>query len=360
MFDKLKPLLEKAGVIAGERDPDRLIPILAELAKTILEVDRCSLFLFDKERNNLYTFVAHGGVRIEVSPDRGIVGAAFRNREPLLINDAYSDPRFNPEVDKKTGYKTKNILALPLIDSRENAIGVFQAINKLEGDFKDEDLQILQLISVYASNSLESSMLYAKLKSAYRETVLRLSHASEYKDQDTYNHIVRIGLMAGLIARKLGFDQEFCENIQMAAPMHDIGKIGIPDAILLKKGKLDPEEWEVMKTHTIVGYDILKDSENELLQMAAKIALEHHERWDGTGYPYGKAGKDISIEARITTISDVFDALTSKRPYKEPWPVSKAVEYMKDLSGKQFDPEVLEVFLNSLDEILKIKEEYRD
>lgn len=360
MFDRLKLLLEKAGNIAGEKDPDKLIPMLADLAKSILEADRCSLFLFDQDRNVLYTLVAHGGVRIEVSPDKGIVGAAFRNKEPLLIPDAYSDPRFNPEVDKQTGYKTRNIIALPLIDSRENVIGVFQVINKHGGDFTDEDMQILQLISVYASNSLESSRLYAKLKSAYRETVLRLSHASEYKDQDTYNHIVRIGLMANLIARKLGFDQEFCENIQLAAPMHDIGKIGIPDAILLKKGKLDPEEWEIMKTHTILGYDILKDSENELLQMAARIALEHHERWDGTGYPYGKSGEDISVEARITTISDVFDALTSKRPYKDPWPVSEAVKYMKDLSGKQFDPNIIETFFQNLDEILKIKEEYKD
>lgn len=360
MSDKLKRLLSSAGSIARERNAEKLIPLLTDLAKDLLEVDRCSLFIYDSSKNTLYTMVAHGNVKIEVPATAGVVGAVFASGEPLLIHDAYADPRFNKEVDKATGYVTRNILAVPLTDSRGRVIGVFQAINKLSGTFTLEDMELLQLLATYAGNSIEAGMLYQKIRSAYRETVMRLSHAAEYKDPDTYNHIVRIGLIASLIAQKSGYDEEYCYNLQMAAPMHDIGKIGVPDAILLKKGKLEGEEWEIMKRHTIIGYEILKDSENELLQMAARISLEHHERWDGTGYPYGKRGEEICVEARITSIADVFDALTSERPYKPAWSVEEALDYMRRLSGKHFDPELLEVFFQNLEEVLIIKEKYPD
>lgn len=360
MFDRVRILLGFAGRIAKEKEPEKLIPLLTDLARDILSVDRCSLFLHDEKKGVLYTMVAHGNVRIEVETHSGIVGAVFRSGEPIIVQDAYADPRFNREVDAKTGYRTKNILAVPLIDSKNRVLGVFEAINKLKGPFEEEDLELLRLLSVYAVDSLEASMLYKKLENAYRETVMRLSYAAEYKDPETYNHIVRIGLISALMAEKLGFDEEYCKNIQLAAPMHDIGKIGIPDNILLKKGKLEGEEWEIMKRHTIIGYEILKESENELLQMAARIALEHHERWDGTGYPYGKKGQEICIEARITSIADVFDALTSERPYKPAWSVEKAVEYMKGLSGKHFDPQLLELFLDNLEEVIIIKSKHAD
>lgn len=360
MSDRIRVLLDFAGRIAKEREPEKLIPLLADLARDVLSVDRCSLFLHDEKKDVLYTMVAHGDVRIEVERGTGIVGAAFRSGEPVVVQDAYADPRFNREVDARTGYRTRNILAVPLIDSRGRVLGVFQAINKLNGDFSQEDLELLRLLSVYAVDSLEASILYKKLESAYRETVARLSYAAEYKDPETYNHIVRIGLMSALMAEKLGFDEEYCKNIELAAPMHDIGKLGIPDHILLKKGKLEGEEWEIMKRHTIIGYEILKESESELLQMAARIALEHHERWDGTGYPYGKKGEEICLEARITSIADVFDALTSERPYKPAWSVEKAMDYMKELSGKHFDPELLNLFFDNLPEIVIIKEKYAD
>ncbi|MDW8095550.1 MAG: HD domain-containing protein [Aquificaceae bacterium] len=360
MSDKLRILLNSASQIAKEREAEKLIPILADLARELLDVDRCSLFLYDNLKNTLYTLVAHGGVRIEVPADAGIVGASFKSGEILLIPDAYADPRFNREVDKATGYRTRNILAVPLTDSKGNVLGVFQAINKLDGGFSAQDVDLLSLLATYASNSIEAGMLYERIKSAYKETVMRLSYAAEYKDPETYNHIVRIGMMSSLIAQKLGYDEEYCYNLQLAAPMHDIGKIGVPDAILLKKGKLEGEEWEIMKRHTIIGYEILKDSDSELLQMAARISLEHHEKWDGTGYPYGKKGEDICIEARITAIVDVFDALTSERPYKPAWSVEETSKYMKELSGKHFDPNLLEVFFENMPEILKIKQEFAD
>lgn len=243
MYDKVKILLNFASKISKEREPEKLIPLLTDLAKDILVVDRCSLFLFDEGKGTLYTLVAHGKVRIEVEAHKGIVGEVFMSGKTLLVKDAYSHPKFNPQVDKETGYRTYNILAAPLIDSRGRVMGVFEAINKLDGSFTAEDMELLNLLSAFAAGSVEAQILYARIKEAYEETVMRLSHAAEYKDPETYNHILRVGLISSFLAKRLGFDDTYCYNLKLAATMHDIGKIGIPDNILLKKGRLDQEEW---------------------------------------------------------------------------------------------------------------------
>ncbi len=357
---RVKLLLSSAERISREQDVDKLLIMLSDLARDVLEVDRCSLFLLDRERDELWTKVAHGVEEIRVPANKGIVGWVAQKGETLVVNDAYSDPRFNPEVDRKTGYRTKNVLAIPLLSKRGNILGVFQAVNKIKGKFTPEDVELFTLLGGYASSAIENSLLQAKVKEAYREAIMRLSFAAEYKDPETYNHIIRVGSYAKLMVEELGAEKEVCENIMLAAPMHDIGKIGIPDAILLKKGKLNDWEWEVMKKHTLIGYEILKDSSSELLQMAALVALDHHERWDGTGYPHGKREKEISLWGRVTAIADVFDALMSRRPYKEPWSLEKTLDYMKELSGKAFDPELIEIFLSNIDRIMDIRERYRD
>ncbi|WP_457600456.1 HD domain-containing phosphohydrolase [Hydrogenivirga sp.] len=357
---RIRLLLSSAEKISREQDVDKLLVMLSDLAREVLEVDRCSLFLLDRDRNELWTKVAHGVDEIRVPADKGVVGWVAQEGKSLVVNDAYSDSRFNPEIDRETGYRTKNIIAIPLFDKKGNILGVFQAVNKLTGDFTPEDVELFTLLGGYASSAIENSILQAKIKDAYREAVMRLSHAAEYKDPETYNHIVRVGLYAKLMAEKLGFEKEVCDSIMLAAPMHDIGKIGIPDAILLKKGKLNDWEWEVMKRHTVIGYEILKDSSSELLQMAALVALDHHEKWDGTGYPNGKRGEEISLWGRITSIADVFDALLYKRPYKEPWTLDQATEHMKSLKGKAFDPELIDLFFDNITEVMDIRERYKD
>ena len=357
---RIKLLLSSAERISREQDVDKLLVMLSDLARDILEVDRCSLFLLDREKNELWTKVAHGVEEIRVPADSGVVGWVAQRGESLVVKDAYADPRFNPEVDKETGYRTQNILAIPLFDKKGNVLGVFQAVNKLSGNFSEEDLELFTLLGGYASSAIENSLLQAKVKEAYREAIMRLSHAAEYKDPETFNHIIRVGLYAKLMGEKLGLEKEVCENLMLAAPMHDIGKIGIPDAILLKKGRLNDWEWEVMKRHTVIGYEILKDSSSELLQMAALVALDHHERWDGTGYPNGKKGEEISLWGRITSIADVFDALLSKRPYKEPWTLDRTVEHIKSLKGKAFDPKLIDLFFENIDEVMRIRENYKD
>lgn len=195
-----------------------------------------------------------------------------------------------------------------------------------------------------------------KLKRASLDTVIRLSQAAEYKDEDTGSHIQRMGYYSASIAEKMGLIGEESEAILYAAPMHDIGKIGIPDRILLKPGKLDPDEWEIMKQHTVIGGRLLNGSDSYLINMAETIAMTHHEKWDGSGYPNGIAGNDIPIVGRITAIADVFDALTSKRPYKDAFSVEKSFQIIRESSGTHFDPKVVEAFFAVQKEIREIRE----
>jgi two-component system response regulator RpfG len=193
-----------------------------------------------------------------------------------------------------------------------------------------------------------------------QETLLRLAKAGEYRDEETGNHILRMAKFARLMAEKLGLPESDCHVIEVAAPMHDIGKIGIPDGILLKPGKLDAEELRIMRTHTRIGYEILKDSPSKYLQMGAVIALGHHERYDGTGYPSRLRGYEIPLEARIVAVADVFDALTSVRPYKKAWSIQDALNYLNAERGKHFDSVCVDAFLAQFDKILGIRERFLD
>lgn len=184
-----------------------------------------------------------------------------------------------------------------------------------------------------------------ELEEAQVEILERLARAAEFRDDDTGRHTHRVGEMAAAVARALGLPPAEVELIRRAAPLHDVGKIGVSDGILLKPRKLTPEEFEQMKTHTIVGAVILGGSRHRLLQMAEVIALSHHERWDGTGYPRCLAGEEIPLAGRITSVVDVFDALTHERPYKAPWPVEEALAEIERQKGAQFDPDVVDAFL---------------
>ncbi len=192
------------------------------------------------------------------------------------------------------------------------------------------------------------------------EIIRRLGRAAEYKDNETGLHVVRMSHYARLLAIQSGLPDKYCELVYNAAPMHDIGKIGTPDSILKKPAKLDEFEWDEMQRHAEIGAEIIGEHQDPLLEMARRIALSHHEKWDGSGYPFGKSGQEIPIEGRIVAIADVFDALTSIRPYKKAWTVADTMELIESESGKHFDPELVEHFKQIVDEVTKIRDKHHE
>ncbi|MEM5497245.1 two-component system response regulator [Paraglaciecola mesophila] len=199
-----------------------------------------------------------------------------------------------------------------------------------------------------------------ELRRTRLQVIQRLGRASEYKDNETGTHILRMSHYSKVMALAYGLTENAADNLLHAAPMHDIGKIGIPDSIMLKPGKLTDEEFTIMKTHPEIGAEILGDSDSDLIALAKTVSLTHHEKWDGSGYPNGLKGENIPLEGRIVAIADVFDALTSKRPYKEAWPVQEAVDFIHDQSGRHFDPSLVALFNGCLPAILEIKHRWQD
>ncbi|MBB4821621.1 putative two-component system response regulator [Pseudomonas alcaligenes] len=199
-----------------------------------------------------------------------------------------------------------------------------------------------------------------ELKQTRLQIVQRLGLAAEYKDNETGLHVIRMSHYARILARALGWSEAACEDLLNAAPMHDVGKIGIPDAVLRKPGKLDDDEWVVMREHVRIGAEIIGEHPSGLLRMARSIALTHHEKWDGSGYPNGLRGEEIAIEGRIVAIADVFDALTSERPYKKAWSVEDAIALLREQSGRHFDPSLVELFISQMPAVLEVKERWAE
>jgi putative two-component system response regulator len=211
---------------------------------------------------------------------------------------------------------------------------------------------------IHDQKTVLEEMVQARTEALYQtrlQVVRRLGRAAEYRDNETGLHIIRMSQTSALLARALGRGSAEGELMLHASPMHDVGKIGIADAILLKPGKLEPQEFEIMKTHTTIGASILEDSDSDLLRLAREIALSHHEKWDGSGYPNGLVGEAIPLSGRIVAVADVFDALTSARPYKKAWAVDDAVAWIRDGAGAHFDPTVVAAFLEHLPDILEIR-----
>lgn len=216
---------------------------------------------------------------------------------------------------------------------------------------------------VHNQKTVLEDMVRARTEELHRtrlQVVQRLGMAAEYRDEETGNHILRMSHMCALLAHAIGWPEADCDLILNASPMHDIGKIGIPDAVLLKPGPFEPPEWEIMKSHTLIGGKLLEGDNSTLMCMAREIALTHHEKWDGSGYPNGLAGEAIPQAGRIAALADVFDALISVRPYKKAWTVEAAVDLIRENSGRHFDPGLVEVFLRELPGMVAIRERFSE
>jgi len=209
-------------------------------------------------------------------------------------------------------------------------------------------------------NVTELVELHNEMEDTQREIIYKMSEVGESRSQETGNHVKRVAEYSKLLALKAGLSLEEAEMVLIASPMHDIGKVGIPDGILTKPGKLDAYEWEIMRSHSAMGYEVLKSSQRPILKAAATIAYQHHEKYNGSGYPFGISGEDIHIYARIVAIADVFDALGSNRVYKKAWELEKIIEMFKEEKGKHFDPKLIELFLNHIEDFLAIRDKFKD
>jgi HD-GYP domain-containing protein (c-di-GMP phosphodiesterase class II) len=265
--------------------------------------------------------------------------------------------RINRDFDATSGYHTQSILAIPLRRPEGRCVGVLELINRLDDDGRvtpfpqAESTGILSLASM-AAVTIHNALLQEDLKQAHLDTIIRLSVVVEHRDNATAQHIRRMSHTAGVLARAAGLDAHEVELVESAAPMHDIGKVGIPDAILHKPSALTPDERQAMQQHTFIGADILRHPTSELLAMAHDIAISHHERWDGRGYPNRLAGGEIPLCGRIAALADASDAILSERCYKEAITPERMLHIIREESGLHFDPTLVDAFFDRADEIL--------
>ncbi len=347
---------------------------MKRLPKEILIVD-------DRKENLelLNSFLTQQGYRTRIANGAKLALVSIRAKIPDMI-------LLDIEMPDMDGYEVSKILkedpktaSIPIIfvsahSDVEAKIKAFRygGVDYIAKPFANEEViaRVKMHLELAAyQHSLEQKVeesvseirrLNDELRITQKEMTLALGSIMETRDEDTGQHVLRVASYSRLLASLAGIDQEQVDLIYEAAPFHDAGKVAIPDSILNKPSKLTPEEWEIMKTHTTEGYRIFKDTTRPILKMSAIIAKEHHERWDGTGYPDGLKGEEIHIAGRVTAIADVFDALTTKRPYKEAWPFDEAVAFILSQKGKMFEPRLVEFFGANLDKFKEIYEALKD
>ncbi len=350
-MDYMEKLLEFSQIINSSLDIEVVRKKIIEAIVELLEAEAGSLLLYDRKTDELYFNVAVGDKAEKIKSIRlkmgvGIAGWVAKHRKPQLINDVQNDPRFFKNADKKSGFTTRNMVCVPIIRNQQ-LLGVMQAINKKDGEFKQKDLDVLIALSNQVAVSIENAMLYKELKDTFYEVVFALAEAIEKRDPYTGGHTKRVMEYSILIANQMGLDKDFIEKLKLSAILHDVGKIGVPDRVLLKQDKLDDEEYKIIKGHPKVGADILRKVK-KLKEIIAGVEL-HHERFDGKGYPYGLKGKEIPLSARIIAVADTYDAMTTTRPYRKGLSKDAAIEEIVKNKGKQFDPEIVDAFVEAME-----------
>jgi len=348
--------------ISSLKDYDEIMETLANMGKSLTSADRCTVWIVSDDKKTIWTKVAHGMEQIELPISSGIVGNTILTGKRAIIDDVYQDARFNSDIDKKTGYKTKSMMVIPMYDYEEEIIGAFQVINH-QGrvdTFDFQDMEYLTLANTYAAEALVSVKLATEIEETQKEVVFTMGSIGESRSKETGNHVKRVAEYSKILALAYGMDEKEAELLKQASPMHDIGKIAIPDAILKKPGRFDENEREIMNTHAELGYHMIKQSKRALLKTAAIVAYEHHEKYDGTGYPRGLKGDEIHIYGRITALADVFDALGSDRVYKKAWDDERVFKLLREERGKHFDPKLIDLFFENIDKIIEVRKTFQD
>lgn len=372
-LQKLEALREVSLVLTSERDLNRLLELIMEKATEILRADRSTLYLVeegqpsaDGKGRRLFSRVIQGAQQIRLPlNEKSIAGFVALTGRVINLEDAYSDPRFNPSFDERFRYRTRSVLAVPMRNPKGEIIGVMQALNKKEAPrFDREDEEIFLAFSTYAAIAVENARYLQLQKRTFETLIQGQAVAIDARDHITAGHTWRVAAYAVEIGKALGWEGERLEILRYAGLLHDQGKLGVPDEILLKAGKLTSDEYRLIQSHAEKTKRIL-DAVRPLfprnLRKVPEIAAAHHEKLDGSGYPEGLKGEEISMEARILAVADVFDALTARRPYREPAGDEEALRYLQEdaLAGK-LDPRMVEALTDALPQIVQCRERVQE
>ncbi|HEY6552433.1 MAG TPA: HD domain-containing phosphohydrolase [Vicinamibacteria bacterium] len=327
-------------------DIDVLIPSILHEVNKAIDAEAQSLWLVDHEAGLMVCHYATGPQadaikKVTVPVGLGIVGSSVEKRLPIMVLDAQAEGLVFRGADQQTGFVTRCLLCVPLV-RQGKAIGAIEAVNKRDGPFTQSDLELLTNIADSAALCIENARLYFDLSASYDSTLEALMGALDSRDRETEGHSRRVSDYTVRLAQQIGLDGSAIATIRRGALIHDIGKMSIPDAILNKPGPLDAEERRIMQRHPMSGYEMLfgiPQLKNEL-----SIVLAHHERWDGGGYPFGLAGEAIPLAARLFSVSDTFDAVTSERSYRPARSCEEALRVIASERGRQFDPVAVDAF----------------
>ncbi|MDI6733333.1 MAG: HD domain-containing protein, partial [Planctomycetota bacterium] len=346
--DKLSTLLQISTALMREKDINRLLKLIVDKTTFILEAERSSIFLMNYDTNELYSRMAmlKETSEIRFPADKGIAGYAVKNSTVVNIPDAYKDSRFNPEIDRQTGFRTRSILCAPMLNHKNETVGVLQVLNKRQSAFTTEDESLIMALASLIAVAIENTQLYQEQELTLSSFLKTMSSAIDARDPITAGHSERVARYAINMGKALGFSETELKMLDYAAALHDVGKIGVPDRILLKPDKLSPEEFEEMKKHAIKTKEILDNMffARELREIP-HIASTHHEKLDGSGYPLSLSGEQMTKSAKILAIADIYDALVAQdRPYKKPMSHNEAMAILEQGRNSLFDGELLDLF----------------
>ena len=359
--------------IAAIRDEGELLKYVLSAALERVDAVRGSLMLVSEDGKQLE--VAHS-IGLPEGMDRAVAemgdsisGWVAEHVQPLLVPDIRDNAQVSQFSRQLPGHSfvsvplerkgTNGNTKLGIETQHPHVLAVLNVTDKRGGgSFVESDLKALSIVANHAAAALENVRLVQDLEEAQREIVFTLGAIVEMRSMETGNHVKRVAEYCKYLALKCGLSEAEGEILRLAAPLHDVGKVGIPDALLNKPGKLTAEEYDVVKTHAQLGYDMLKVSRGRVLRTAALVAREHHERFDGMGYPRGLRGTYTHIYGRITGIADVFDALGAQRSYKDAWELDRIVAYFREERGKHFDPELVDIFLGDINAITAIRDAF--
>jgi HD-GYP domain-containing protein (c-di-GMP phosphodiesterase class II) len=383
IVEDFEELLNVGIALSSVHDLQKLLDLILKEARRLTNADAGTLYLVKGDQlvfkvSQCQSLIDRWGeermrkmyqsFEMPISRD-SIAGYAVLTKKVLNIPNVKDIPLdspfcYNPAWDERADYATQSMMVVPMLNREDKVVGVLQLINALKDGrvvpFLAEHEKLASSLASQAAVAIENAELTEDLKQAHLDTIFRLGVAAEYRDRETANHIKRMSHYCAQIAEGLGWSEEAVNMIFWSSLMHDVGKLGIPDAILQKPGRLTPEERRLMEYHTVIGGNILKGSEAAVLKQSRIVALTHHEKFDGTGYPRGLKGEEVPVEGRITILADVFDALSSKRVYKEAFTEEEVLCILGEGQGTFFDPMILDIFLKRLEAMREIRARFVD